>query len=48
MLLTFKQVVFLVSIDGIEDKFEYIRAGAKWKEVEANLKKFKQIENPVI
>ena len=45
MLLTFKQVVFLVSIDGIEDKFEYIRAGAKWKEVEANLKKFKQIEN---
>jgi len=45
MLLTFKDVVFLVSIDGIEDKFEYIRAGANWKEVEANLIKFKQIEN---
>ena len=44
MLLTFKQVIFLVSIDGIEDKFEYIRAGANWKEVEANLIKFKQIE----
>ena len=44
MLLSFKQVIFLVSIDGIEDKFEYIRSGANWKEVEANLMKFKQIE----
>ncbi len=43
MLLSFKQVVFLVSIDGIEDRFEYIRAGAKWKEVSANLKHFQKI-----
>jgi hypothetical protein len=44
MLLSFKDVVFLVSIDGIEDRFEYIRQGAEWKQVEANLKKFKEIE----
>jgi wyosine [tRNA(Phe)-imidazoG37] synthetase (radical SAM superfamily) len=44
MLLTFKQVIFLVSIDGIEDRFEYIRQGAKWSDVEYNLKQFKQIE----
>jgi len=43
MLLTFKQVSLLVSIDGIEDRFEYIRAGANWKEVETNLKEFSNI-----
>ena len=44
MILSFKDVVFLVSIDGIEERFEYIRQGANWKEVESNLKQFKQIE----
>lgn len=43
MLLSFKHVILLVSIDGIEDRFEYIRAGAKWKEVSTNLKHFQQI-----
>ena len=44
MLLTFKDVIFLVSIDGIEQRFEYIRQGAIWNDVSYNLKKFKQIE----
>jgi len=44
MLLTFKRTELLVSIDGIEDRFEYIRAGANWKEVETNLKEFNKIE----
>ena len=43
MLLSFKHVILLVSIDGIEDRFEYIRAGASWKEVSTNLKHFQQI-----
>ena len=43
MLLTFKQVSLLVSIDGMGDRFEYIRAGANWKEVETNLKEFSNI-----
>ena len=50
MLLTFKHVQLLVSIDGIEDRFEYIRSGANWKEVEANLIEFNRIskQHPTI
>ena len=33
----FKDLVFSVSIDGIGDKFEYLRHPGKWEEVEKNL-----------
>ena len=40
IIRNFKEVAFSVSIDGIEDKFEYLRHPAKWDEVKANLDYF--------
>ncbi len=44
MLLTFKRVLFIVSVDGLGERFEYIRQGSNWQEVEKNLQQFKKIE----
>lgn len=35
-----KSITFMLSIDGIEDSFEYIRYPLKWSEVSKNIKKF--------
>lgn len=37
ILSKFKRIYMTVSIDAIEDRFEYIRAGAKWEEVKSNV-----------
>ena len=44
LLKHFKHVVWIVSIDGIEDRYEYIRHGANWSEVETNVKQFAKIQ----
>jgi len=41
-LKRFATVKLSCSIDGIDDVFEYIRNGAKWKECKENLLKFKE------
>ena len=43
MLNNFKSVGFNVSIDGIGKRFEYLRHGAKWKEVSDNLDWFHEL-----
>lgn len=42
----FERLLITVSIDDIEDRFEFQRSGAVWSEVEANLAKF--VRNPNI
>jgi sulfatase maturation enzyme AslB (radical SAM superfamily) len=37
----FKQVNIVVSTDGVGDRYEYFRTGAKWATVEKNMKLFK-------
>lgn len=39
-LLTAKEINFYLSIDDIDDRFEYQRKNAKWKEVQENIKWF--------
>ena len=39
----FKRIEISVSIDGINDQFEYMRYPAKWAEVDANMEKFLQL-----
>jgi len=39
----FKTVEIAFSIDDIGGRFEYQRKGAKWSEVEANIRKFKEL-----
>lgn len=39
----YKKVFISFSIDGIQDKFEYMRYPAVWNEVEENMKKFYEI-----
>jgi MoaA/NifB/PqqE/SkfB family radical SAM enzyme len=41
----FKKIRLLVSIDDIEERFEYQRYPAKWNTVKENLLKFKEIQN---
>jgi organic radical activating enzyme len=41
----FKRVSFSVSIDGVEDKFEYLRHPGKWDSVKENLDKFYELHN---
>ena len=41
----FKQVSFSVSIDGINDRFEYLRHPAKWDAVKENLDLFYKLHN---
>ena len=43
MLNNFKSVGFNVSIDGIGKRFDYLRHGADWKEVEDNLDWFHEL-----
>jgi MoaA/NifB/PqqE/SkfB family radical SAM enzyme len=40
----FKKIEIRVSIDGINEQFEYLRYGAKYKKVIENCKKFNQLE----
>ncbi len=40
----FKSVNVNISVDGIEDQFEYQRYGAKWEEVLANIERYQSIE----
>jgi MoaA/NifB/PqqE/SkfB family radical SAM enzyme len=40
----FKKIEIRVSIDGINEQFEYLRYGAKYKNVIENCKKFNQLE----
>jgi sulfatase maturation enzyme AslB (radical SAM superfamily) len=42
---TFKSVAVNVSIDGLEDSYEYIRGNANWKELIDNIKLVQQISN---
>lgn len=44
----FKKINIELSIDGIGDLFEAIRYPAKWNEVLENIKKWKDITNPII
>jgi len=39
LLDKFKQIRLMLSIDGIEESFEYIRYPAKWNIVDSNIKK---------
>jgi hypothetical protein len=38
----FKKVVVIVSTDGVGDRYEYFRTGAKWATVEKNMRLFKE------
>lgn len=40
----FKKVIINISIDAIEDRFEYIRAGASWKQVSENIIYMRELE----
>lgn len=40
----FKWVVIMLSIDGIEERFNYIRYPGNWKNVYENIQKFKEID----
>jgi sulfatase maturation enzyme AslB (radical SAM superfamily) len=40
----FKKINLLISLDGVEDVFEYIRTNANWKKVIENCKKIEQLE----
>lgn len=50
ILKRFKAVIIDISIDGVRDKFEYMRWPAQWPEVNENIQKFKQLAetNPQI
>jgi sulfatase maturation enzyme AslB (radical SAM superfamily) len=41
----FKSVALSISVDGTEEVAEYIRYPSKWKMVESNISRLKQIEN---
>ena len=41
----FKQVELQLSIDGIKDRFEYIRFPAKWDEVSTNIEKYMKLRD---
>lgn len=45
ILSHFEGVFLSLSIDGIEDQFEYMRHPAKWDELLSNIEKFKQASN---
>ena len=45
MASNFKDLAFSVSIDGIEDKFTYLRHPGKWEEVEKNLDFYYELHN---
>lgn len=38
-LLKFKNVLFTISVDGLKDRFEYIRRGANWNKFISNLER---------
>jgi len=40
-LLKFKNLLFTISVDGMTDRFEYIRRGASWKKFIENIDKLK-------
>lgn len=39
----FKQVEILISVDGIGDRYDYVRSGGKWSEVEQNILNIKEM-----
>ena len=41
----FKKVILNVSIDGVGEKFEYVRWPLQWHQIDNNLKKLKQLKN---
>lgn len=43
MASNFKELAFSISIDGIEDRFEYLRHPGKWSEVKKNLDYFYEL-----
>ena len=43
LIANFKKVSFSLSIDGIEEAFEYVRSNAKWEEVKYNFYKFREL-----
>lgn len=45
ILNKFKSVTLICSIDAVGDRYEYIRYGAKWSEVDKNIQLMKQIKN---
>jgi MoaA/NifB/PqqE/SkfB family radical SAM enzyme len=44
----FKSVNIMLSLDGIENTFEYCRYPAKWKDVSSNLMKFRSLTNTML
>lgn len=44
----FKRVEIMLSIDALEEKFEYQRHGAKWTTVVKNIARFREFENIVL
>ena len=40
----FKKINLVISLDGVEDVFEYVRTNANWKKVIENCKKVEQLE----
>lgn len=44
----FKRVEIMLSIDALEEKFEYQRHGAKWTTVVTNIARFREFENIVL
>tara|TARA_Y100000389_G_scaffold191678_1_gene218231 strand:+ start:2900 stop:4321 length:1422 start_codon:yes stop_codon:yes gene_type:complete len=45
MVKNFRDIAFSVSIDGVEDKFTYLRHPGKWDEVKANLDYYYELHN---
>jgi len=45
MVKNFKDIAFSVSIDGVEDKFTYLRHPGKWDEVKQNLDYYYELHN---
>ena len=43
----FKNVQWIISIEAIEQKFEYIRYGANWQDFVTNLQKIKQLNHKI-
>jgi MoaA/NifB/PqqE/SkfB family radical SAM enzyme len=44
----FRNVEIAISIDNVGDRFEYERYGARWKEVQDNIKKFNMMKTDLI
>lgn len=47
ILQRFKQIHFTVSIDALDDRYEYIRDGSTWAELERNLSLFQRLDNAI-